>query len=299
MYHTRKDHVIAFLIVLPSVIAVGIFVYGFIGWSIRSSLSAWDGIVPDFRFVGLAHYADIFTSQRFQTDLWNTLFFTLFFLAISILFGLLLATMLDRKVKGEGLFRNIYLFPMAISFVVTGVVWRWIFSPTMGINALLKAVGLGSLTWGWFTDPAKFLNFHVALIPLIIAASWQLSGYTMAMYLAALRGIPAEVREAARLDGASELRTYVSVILPMLQPITLSALIVLAHISLKIFDLVYTMTGTGPAFATDMPGIFMFETTFRGNHYAEGAAISIVMLLMIAVIIIPYLYNSLKREERT
>ncbi|HUV08224.1 MAG TPA: sugar ABC transporter permease [Spirochaetia bacterium] len=299
MYHTRKDHVIAFLIVLPSVIAVGIFVYGFIGWSIRSSLSAWDGIVPDFRFVGLAHYADIFTSQRFQTDLWNTLFFTLFFLAISILFGLLLATMLDRKVKGEGLFRNIYLFPMAISFVVTGVVWRWIFSPTMGINALLKAVGLGSLTWGWFTDPAKFLNFHVALIPLIIAASWQLSGYTMAMYLAALRGIPAEVREAARLDGASELRTYVSVILPMLQPITLSALIVLAHISLKIFDLVYTMTGTGPAFATDMPGIFMFETTFRGNHYAEGAAISIVMLLMIAVIIIPYLYNSLRREERT
>jgi len=285
--------------VLPSVIAVGIFVYGFIGWSIRSSLSAWDGIVPDFRFVGLAHYADIFTSQRFQTDLWNTLFFTLFFLAISILFGLLLATMLDRKVKGEGLFRNIYLFPMAISFVVTGVVWRWIFSPTMGINALLKAVGLGSLTWGWFTDPAKFLNFHVALIPLIIAASWQLSGYTMAMYLAALRGIPAEVREAARLDGASELRTYVSVILPMLQPITLSALIVLAHISLKIFDLVYTMTGTGPAFATDMPGIFMFETTFRGNHYAEGAAISIVMLLMIAVIIIPYLYNSLRREERT
>lgn len=284
---------------LPSVIAVGIFVYGFIGWSIRSSLSAWDGIVPDFRFVGLAHYADIFTSQRFQTDLWNTLFFTLFFLAISILFGLLLATMLDRKVKGEGLFRNIYLFPMAISFVVTGVVWRWIFSPTMGINALLKAVGLGSLTWGWFTDPAKFLNFHVALIPLIIAASWQLSGYTMAMYLAALRGIPAEVREAARLDGASELRTYVSVILPMLQPITLSALIVLAHISLKIFDLVYTMTGTGPAFATDMPGIFMFETTFRGNHYAEGAAISIVMLLMIAVIIIPYLYNSLRREERT
>ncbi|MBA7629539.1 Melibiose/raffinose/stachyose import permease protein MelD [subsurface metagenome] len=120
----------------------------------------------------------------------------------------------------------------------------------------------------------------------------------MALYLAALRGIPAEVREAAYIDGANELQTYRKVILPMLKPITLSALIILGHISLKIFDLVYTMTGSGPDFATDMPGIYMFETTFRGNHYAKGAAISMVMFVLIALVIIPYLYHSLRKETQ-
>lgn len=296
MYHSRKDYLLAFLVVLPSLVAVLIFVYGFIGWSLRTSLSAWDGILPDFSFVGLRNYGEIFTNVRFHNDLWNTLYFTILFLLICIFFGLLLAVLLDRKVKAEGFFRNVFLFPMAISFVVTGIVWRWIFNPTIGINALLNKIGLSALAWGWFTDPAKYAQFHVALIPVVIAASWQMTGYTMAMYLAALRGIPASVREAAHIDGANELQTYLRVILPMVRPITLSALIVLGHISLKIFDLVYTMTGRGPAFATDMPGIFMFETTFRGNHYAEGAAVSMIMFLMVAVIIIPYLYRSLRKE---
>jgi glucose/mannose transport system permease protein len=298
MYHARKDYTIAFLIVLPSLAAVLVFVYGFVGWSIRASLSAWDGIVPDFRFVGLATYREIFTNIRFHNDLWNTFYFTVLFLALCVAFGLLLAVFLDRKVAGEGFFRNVFLFPMAISFVVTGIVWRWIFNPTIGLNALLQKIGLPGLAWGWFTDPSKYARFHVALIPVVIAASWQMTGYTMALYLAALRGIPASVREAAGIDGTSELQVYLKVILPMVRPITLSALIILGHISLKIFDLVYTMTGKGPAFATDMPGIFMFETTFRGNHYAEGAAVSMVMFLTVALIIIPYLYRSLRKEAR-
>ena len=297
MYHSRRDYSIAFLIILPSLSAVLIFVYGFIAWSIRTSLSAWDGIIPDFTFVGLKNYVEIFTSFRFQTDLWNTLYFTVLFLGLCVLFGLLLAILLDRKAKGEGVFRNIFLFPMAISFVVTGIVWKWIFSPSVGVNAILRGIGLSALTWGWFTDPSKYLNFHVALIPIVIAASWQLSGYTMALYLAGLRGIPVEVREAAHIDGATEFQTYRLVILPMLKPITLSALIVLGHISLKIFDLVYTMTGRGPAFATDMPGINMFETTFRANRYAEGASISMIMFFSVALVIIPYLYTSLRKEK--
>ncbi len=299
MYHSRRDYLIAFLIILPSLCAVLIFVYGFIAWSIRTSLSAWEGIIPDFSFVGLRNYIEIFSSYRFQTDLWNTLFFTILFLGLCVLIGLLLSILLDRKVKCEGVFRNIFLFPMAISFVVTGIVWKWIFSPSVGVNAILRAIGLEHLAWGWFTDPAKYLNFHVALIPIVIAASWQLSGYTMALYLAGLRGIPVEVREAARIDGATEFQTYTRVILPMLKPITLSALIVLGHISLKIFDLVYTMTGRGPAFATDVPGINMFETTFRANRYAEGAAMSIVMFFMVALVIIPYLYTSLRKEKQS
>lgn len=307
MAHARRERWIAFLMILPSIILIAVFVYGFIGWTTTVSLSRWDGVEPDYSWAGLDNFRQLFTQEggvsakRFTIDLWNTLFFTVFFLTACVAVGLLLAILLDQRVKGEGIFRTIYLFPMSLSFVVTGVIWQWIFAPgtekrLRGINALLHAVGLDALRWKWYTDTSSIGPFHVALIPVIIAASWQLIGYTMAMYLAGLRAIPDELREAARVDGASEVSLYRYIILPILRPITLSALIVLGHISLKIFDLVYTMTGKGPGFVTDMPGIFMFETTFQGNHYAQGAAISIVMLFMVALVVIPYLRVSLRRE---
>jgi glucose/mannose transport system permease protein len=293
--------------ILPSIVLIAIFVYGFIGWTTTVSLSKWDGVMPNYSWAGLDNFRQLFTqaggvsAKRFAIDLWNTLFFTVLFLVACVACGLLLAILLDQNIKGEGVFRTIYLFPMSLSFVVTGVVWQWIFAPgtasrLRGINALLHAVGLDALRWGWYTDTTRIGPFHVALIPVIIAASWQMIGYTMAMYLAGLRGIPDELREAARVDGASEIELYRHIILPILSPITLSALIVLGHISLKIFDLVYTMTGKGPGFVTDVPGIFMFETTFQGNHYAQGAAISMVMLCMVALVIVPYLWFSLRRE---
>jgi glucose/mannose transport system permease protein len=307
MSHARREHWISFLMLLPSIILIAVFVYGFIAWTTTVSVSKWDGVEPDYTWVGLENFKQLFTQEggvsakRFTIDLWNTLFFTIFFLVACVVVGLLLAILLDQKIKGEGIFRTIYLFPMALSFVVTGVVWQWVFAPgtatrLRGVNALLHNVGLDALRWKWYTDTNSFGPFHVALIPVIIAAAWQMIGYTMAMYLAGLRGIPEELREAARVDGATEIGIYRRIILPMMQPITLSALIVLGHISLKIFDLIYTMTGKGPGFATDVPGIFMFETTFQGNHYSQGAAISIIMLLMVALVIIPYLIYSLRRE---
>ncbi len=306
MARARRERWIAFLMVLPSMILIAVFVYGFIGWTTTVSLSGWDGVTPDYSWAGLDNFERLFggggvAARRFSIDLWNTLFFTILFLLLCVVFGLLLAILLDQNVKAESFFRTIYLFPMSLSFVVTGVVWRWIFAPgagdrLRGVNALFHTVGLDALRWGWYTDTSSIGPFHVALIPVVIAASWQLTGYTMAMYLAGLRAVPDELREAARVDGASELALYRRIILPLLRPITLSALIVLGHISLKIFDLVYTMTGKGPGFVTDVPGIFMFETTFQGNHYAQGAAISMIMLLMVALVIIPYLVFSLRRE---
>lgn len=307
MSYINRERWIAFFMILPSIILLAIFVYGFITWTAAVSLSQWDGVEPNYTWAGFNNYKQLFTSgggisaKRFSIDLWNTFFFTFFFLLLCVGVGLFLAILLDQNVKGEGFFRTIYLFPMALSFVVTGVVWQWIFAPgtasrLRGINALLSMVGLDALRWKWYTDTGSLGPFHYALIPVIIAASWQLIGYTMAMYLAGLRGISEEIREAARVDGASEFQTYWHVILPMLQPITLAALIVLGHISLKIFDLIYTMTGKGPGFVTDVPGIFMFETTFQGNHYAQGATISIIMLLMVAVVIVPYLIYNARRE---
>lgn len=308
MAQAKREKWISFLLILPSIILIAIFVYGFIAWTTTVSFSNWDGIIPNYEWVGFENFVKLFdldeggiSAKRFRIDLWNTFFFTLLFLILCVGIGLLLAILLDQKVKGEGIFRTVYLFPMALSFVVTGVVWQWIFAPgtesrPRGINALLEIIGLESLQWKWYTDTSSWGPFHVALIPVIIAASWQLIGYTMAMYLAGLRSIPEELREAARVDGASEFQIYKDIILPILSPITLSALIVLGHISLKIFDLIFTMTGKGPAFVTDVPGIFMFETTFQGNHYSQGAAISMIMLLMVAFVIIPYLIYSFRRE---
>ncbi len=306
-HRMNRELWIAVLLVLPSILLVATFVYGFIGWTAAVSVSKWDGIEPNYAWNGFAQYELLFDpaqsaeGQRFVIDLWNTLFFTVLFLALCIVVGLVLAILLDQKIKGEGVFRTIYLFPMALSFVVTGVVWQWIFAPgtgnrPRGVNALLSLFGLDSLRWKWYTETSSIGPFHLALIPVIIAAAWQLIGYTTAMYLAGLRSIPEEVREAARVDGASEFRIYTNIILPLLRPITLSALIFLGHISLKIFDLVYTMTGRGSGFVTDVPGIFMFETTFQGNHYAQGAAIAMVMLVSVAVVIVPYLVYSFRQE---
>lgn len=306
MAHAQRERWFAFLMLLPSIILIAIFVYGFIGWTAAVSLSKWDGIEPDYTWVGLENFRRLLlgegtSARRFHIDLWNTFFFTILFLVACVVVGLLLAILLDQKIKGEGIFRTIYLFPMAISFVVTGVVWQWVFAPgtatrLRGVNALLHSVGLDIFRWGWYTDTTSIGPFHVALIPVVIAAAWQLTGYTMAMYLAGLRAVPEELRDAARVDGASEIAVYRHIILPMLQPITLSALIILGHMSLKIFDLVFTMTGRGTGFVTDVPGIFMFETTFQGNHYAQGAAISMIMLLSVAVVIVPYLVFSFRRE---
>ena len=296
MYSPKKDIKIGLIILFPLLAILFLFVYGFIAWSLRVSFTDWNGIIPNMDWVGFENYRYLFQSQRFQTDLRNTFYFTLFFIIICIFGGFFLSYLLYAKLKAESLFRTIYLFPLSLSFVVTGVLWRWIFNPEIGLNALLQMIGFKA-EFGWFTSTYSIGGFNVALSSLIIAASWQYMGYTMAMFLAGLRSIPDQLIESAKIDGAGEWRIIRSIILPIIKPITFSAMIVLGHVSLKIFDLAYAMTGKGPAFVTDFPGLFMFETTFRGNHYSEGAAISVIMLLLIAVVIVPYLVSTFRSED--
>ena len=225
------------------------------------------------------------------------------------------------------LFRSAFLFPYALSFIVTGVVWRWMFNPETGINlffdlldvnAVLDQFGVGPLAPGWTTDPTVVLSVNRAIaavwpggaefqiergasrwrsFPVAIAATWQLSGFVMAMYRGGLSGIGRDVRDAARIDGASEARIYRKVIIPMLRPITISTAIILLHVSLKIFDLVFAMSGVGPGFATDVPAIFVFEMMFKAARYNLGAAASIVMLVLSCLIIVPYLISTFRSQE--
>jgi glucose/mannose transport system permease protein len=288
------DTITGFLLVLPSIVAVLIFVYGFIFWSVRVSLSNWVGLMPNYEWAGLRNYTDLLLNDpRFQIDIRNTIIFTLLFVGGCLVLGLGTAILLDQKLPGEGFFRSLFLFPMAISFIVTGVVWRWLMNPAQGnrmsgLNLLFDSLGLDFLINQWHATP----QWGIAAIAL--PAVWQMSGYTMALYLGGIRTIPESLREAARIDGASELQIYRHVILPLLRPVTLSAMIILGHISLKVFDLIVAVAGK--QISLDVPAIYMWTTTFDGQFYSRGAAIGILLLLSVALLVVPYLWFTLRRE---
>lgn len=317
----------AIILLMPSFIALAIFVYVFIGSTLYVSISNWRTLKMDLstRQPFYETYVEMFSMPRFQADLRNTLIFTVMFMALAIIVGMGLAILIDQKVFGHGFFRNVFLFPYALSFVVTGVVWRWIFNPETGINlfldifkinTVLTQLGFEPLKPGWTTNPDVLyqvndalatvwpavgdlqvkLGVPAALIPVAIAATWQLSGFVMAMYIGGMATISKEVREAARIDGATEWQIYHRVIIPMLRPVTISVFVLLLHTSLKIFDLVFTMSGVGPGFATDVPAIFVFEMMFKATRYNLGSAASIIMLVMVALVIIPYLARSLRED---
>jgi glucose/mannose transport system permease protein len=291
---TNRDRLLSILLVSPSILAIFIFVYGFIAWSGRVSLSAWKGLTPDYTWVGFRNYLELFNDPRFHIDIRNTLIFTVIFVFGSLFLGIGLAILLDQDLKGEGFFRSVFLFPMAISYIVTGVVWRWMMNPAMGsrmsgLNLLFSNMGLDFLVNQWHTTP----QWGIAAIAL--AAIWQMSGFTMALYLAGLRGVPHELREAARVDGASEISIYRHIIFPMLAPVTLSAMIILGHMSLKVFDLIIAVAGK--QLSLDVPAIYMWQTTFDGLFFARGASIGILLLLSVAVLIIPYLRYTLRTES--
>ncbi|CAH0118385.1 MULTISPECIES: carbohydrate ABC transporter permease [unclassified Paenibacillus] len=305
MSRMKREKIVPVLMITPSLIAIAIFVYGFIGWTGYVSLTNWNTLVKNMDFAGLNNYAFLFQDFRFQSDLRNTFVFTVLFIAATMVFGLFLATIVDRKIRAESLFRNIFIFPMALSFIVTGVVWQWILNPSTGVNLILKAIGMENLPkWYVSTEiipgfkPGQIeLGIPIALIAVVIATVWQMSGFAMAMYLAGLRGISDELKEAARVDGAAEWTVFRRIVLPQLKPITISLVIMLTHVSLKIFDLIYAMTGPGAMFVTDVPGVYMFETTFRGNHYAQGASIAMIMLILVSLLIVPYIMSSMKKED--
>lgn len=317
----RFDRALGPLLLSPSVILLAIFVYGFIGTTIWISVSNWDTAVTDWSIADpwWTVYDSLFHMTRFQINIRNTLIFTLFLLILAVGLGLLFAILLDQHMPGNALFRNVFLFPYALSFVVTGVAWRWIFNPETGINILvdrlginwvLDKLGMGPFAPKWITDPRVIgdlgntiplpdaikaqLGFPMAMLPVIIAAVWQLSGFAMAMYLSGLAAISDDVREAASIDGATTTQLYRDIIIPLLKPITISCLIILGHVSLKIFDLVYAMSGRGPGYATEVPGIFMFDKTFKVLEYNTGAAASVTMLVMVSLVIVPYLARSMK-----
>lgn len=283
-----------FLLVLPSLVVVGVFVYGMIAVNVNTSLTDRRTQAPATEYVGFDVYRELFTDDTFIYSLQNLLIYTLVFIVGTLLMGFMWAWLLERGVRGEGFFRAVYLFPMAVSFIASGVVWRWLLNNAegdraSGLNRLFDMVGLDFLQNVWWTHP----RFGIAAIAL--PAIWQLAGYVMALFLAGFRGIPQELHEAARIDGASEWQLYRHVLFPQLRPVALSAVIIVGHMSLKVFDLIMAIAGQ-TNYTTQVPATQMWIEFSRGD-YAKSAAIGTILLVVVAVLIVPYLVSTYRQER--
>lgn len=275
------------LVLAPSFAAVLLFVYGFILFTVYLSFTN-SKILPSFTLVGFENYAKLFAAPNWWTALANLAIFGGLYIVICTIIGMGLAILLDQKIRGEGLLRPIYLYPMALSFVVTGTAWKWFLDPGIGVETIVRSWGFESFTFDWIK------NSEMAIYTVVIAAVWQSSGFVMAMFLAGLRGIDNEIIKAAQIDGASNVQLYRRIILPLLRPAFLSAFVVLAHLAIKSYDLVIALTNGGPGRATELPATFMYSYTFTRNQMGIGASSAVIMLIMIASVIVPYIYAEVK-----
>jgi glucose/mannose transport system permease protein len=278
------------LVVAPSFIVSFLFIYGLIAWNGYLSVSA-SRLLPNYEFAGLDQYARLLDNERFQVAMTNMAVFGVLFVGGAMAIGLLLAILLDQKVRAEGVLRTIYLYPMAISFIVTGTAWKWMLNPGLGLEHVVQQWGFTSFTFDWLVNPDK------AIYCVAIAGIWQSAGFVMALFLAALRGIDDSIIKAAQVDGASLPRIYWSIIIPSLRPVFFSTLMVVSHLAIKSFDLVMALTAGGPGFATDLPATFMYAMAFTRGQIGLGAASATVMLATVAAIVVPYLYSELRTKK--
>lgn len=277
------------LVLSPSLAIVLVFVYGFILFT--GLLSFTDSkILPSFGWVGWQNYQRLFSLRAWGIAVENLAIFGGLYIAISCALGLGLAILLDQKIRAEGFIRTIYLYPMALSFIVTGTAWKWFLDPGIGLQAVMRSWGWESFTFEWIKDG------QMAIYTIVIAAVWQSSGFVMAMFLAGLRGIDNEVMKAAQIDGASTFALYRRIVIPQLRPAFMSAFVVLAHMAIKSYDLVIALTGGGPGTATELPATFMYSYTFTRNQMGIGAASATIMLMSIAAIMVPYIWSELREK---
>jgi glucose/mannose transport system permease protein len=276
------------LLLSPSAFLVLVCVYGYISFTVYLSFTS-STLLPSYDWTGTASYKRLLGLENWSVALSNLWVFASLYILIAMALGLVLAILIDQKVRGESAFRSIFLYPMALSFIVTGTAWKWLLDPGVGLEHTLKSLGWGSFSFGWIKDS------EMAIYCVVIAAVWQTAGFVMAMFLAGLRGVDSEQINAARLDGAKTWQVYLHIIIPQLGPIFISAFVILAHMAIKSYDLVIALTNGGPGRSTWLPSVFMYQYTFTRNEMAVGAASSVLMLAAIGVVVLPYLYGEMRK----
>jgi glucose/mannose transport system permease protein len=287
----RLSAVLPQLVLAPSLVATFVYVFVFSGWTIWISLSN-STLMPDYSLVGFHHYAELWTNRRWTIAYNNLFLFSSLYVVGTMAIGLTLAILIDQRVRLEALWRTIYLYPLAVSFVVTGTVWRWLFSPSTGIENVIRQLGWANFKFDWL------IQREMAIYTVVITGVWQASGFVMALFLAGLRSVDPDLVKAAQIDGADMPRIYRRIILPAIGPIFIAVLVVLLQFAIKTFDLVIALTGGGPGIATTVPAIYVYDLMFQRGQMAQGAAAAIMILLALSLVLVPYTIWTNYRQRR-
>ena len=278
------------LVLTPSLGILSWFVYGFIFWTIYISFTK-SKMLPRYELWGIDQYIRLWKMPRWHVAVENLLIFTVLFIILCIAIGILLSILLDQKIRAEGFLRTIYLYPMALSFIVTGTAWKWVLNPTLGIEKFAHDMGFETFKFDWLVTP------EMSIYTIVIAGVWQSSGFIMAIFLAGLRSVDDEIIKAAKIDGAGIFSIYSKIILPMMRPVFMSAIVILVHLSIKSYDLIIALTSGGPGISSDMPAVLMTTMAFHRSEVGLASASAIMMFLTVSAIVVPYLYSELKRED--
>ena len=278
------------LLLSPSVLLVLVCVYGYIMFTIYLSFTS-STLMPSYEWAGTVSYQRLFAQENWHVALNNLWVFAILYIGIAMALGLGFAILIDQHIRAEGAFRSIFLYPMALSFIVTGTAWKWLLDPGVGLEHTMHNLGWESFAFGWIK------NSDMAIYCVVIAAVWQTTGFVMALFLAGLRGVDAEQISAARVDGARTWQIYLHIIIPQLGPVFVSAFVILAHMAIKSYDLVIALTNGGPGRSTWLPSVFMYQYSFTRNEMAIGAASAVMMLAAIGLVVLPYLFSEMRKVK--
>jgi glucose/mannose transport system permease protein len=277
----RLSEVLPLLVIWLPLLINAAHVVGFTVWTTWLSFTP-SGLMPEYDWAGLRSFQRVLATENTEIAYINLLFYGVGFVGLTTLIGFVLAVLLDQRIRAENLLRTVYLYPLAVSFVVTGTVWSWLFNPGMGIQKFVRDLGFESFRFDWIIDR------DFALYTIVIAAAWHGAGFAMALFLAGLRSIDPDLAKAAQIDGAGPARYYLKVAAPTIWPVAISVLVILLQFAIKTFDLVRAMTGGGPGIATMLPALVVYDFMFQRGQMGRGSAAAVLLLLSLLLVLLPY-----------
>ncbi|HRO10237.1 carbohydrate ABC transporter permease [Amaricoccus sp.] len=276
---------------IPMILTAVVVFLGGTLWTVVYSFTD-SKLLPRLRFVGLDQYERLWSSNRWLVSIENLAIYGILSLVFSLVIGFVLAALLDQKIRFEDTFRTIFLYPFALSFIVTGLVWQWLLNPDLGIASVIRGLGWTSFTF----DP--LYNADIVIYGILIAGLWQGTGLVMCLMLAGLRGIDEDIWKAARVDGIPMWKTYLFIVIPMMRPVFITTLVLITAGIVKLYDLVVAQTGGGPGIASEVPAKYVYDMMFLAQNLGQGFAASTMMLLTVAIILIPWAYLEFGGKRR-
>ena len=283
-WHMRLfSHPHAKIAAIPMILTTLVVFVGGTAWTVVYSFTN-SKLLPRLKFVGLQQYDRLWSNSRWQVSIENLMLYGVFALVFTIVIGFLLAVLLDQKIRFEDTFRTVMLYPFALSFIVTGLVWQWILNPEFGVQSMVRALGWEDFVFNPLYDP------EIVMFGLLIAGLWQGTGFVMCIMLAGLRGVDEDIWKAAHVDGIPAWKTYLFIVVPMMRPVFITTLVIVASGIIKLYDLGVAQTSGGPGIASQVPAMYVYDYMFTAQNLGQGLAASTMMLLSVLIVLIPWAY---------